>query len=260
MARACALPPARGARAARVPVGRMGCGRSRRRRFAARARGRCARRRALRRRRPRRTGRRVRPDQRARARRASPARRRRMSRSPAIPADVLARGPRAGAFALRRQQAARRDRARGHGADVALDGAAPPRGVWSGRARACARSFAGSRAASRRFRRARAGRFSLLYVDDLATAVLRWLDADAGDGRIFELDDGRAGGYDWDTVLLTAARVLREGAPVRRIRVPTALLRIAAHANLAAGIAPRIRPDADTRQAARNFASGLVVR
>ncbi len=28
----------------------------------------------------------------------------------------------------------------------------------------------------------RAGRFSLLYVDDLATAVLRWLDADAGDG------------------------------------------------------------------------------
>ena len=76
--------------------------------------------------------------------------------------------------------------------------------------------------------------------------MLRWLDADAGDGRIFELDDGQAGGYDWDTVLLTAARVLRGGAPVRRIAVPAALLRVAAHANLAAasllGYAPMLTP------------------
>ena len=61
-----------------------------------------------------------------------------------------------------------------------------------------------------------------------------------------DLDDGQAGGYDWDTVLLTAARVLRGGAPVRRIGVPTALLRIAAHANLAAGsllgYAPMLTP------------------
>jgi nucleoside-diphosphate-sugar epimerase len=91
-----------------------------------------------------------------------------------------------------------------------------------------------------------AGRFSLLYVDDLAAAVLHWLDADAGDARIFELDDGRAGGYDWDTVLTTAARVLRGGAPVRRLAVPAAFLRVAARANLAAGTllgyAPMLTP------------------
>ena len=34
------------------------------------------------------------------------------------------------------------------------------------------------------------GRFSLIYVDDLATAVLRWLDSDTGYGETFELDDG----------------------------------------------------------------------
>jgi len=80
------------------------------------------------------------------------------------------------------------------------------------------------------------GRFSLLYVDDLASAALRWLAADTGEGRIFELDDGHAGGYDWDTVLEIAARVLRKGASVRRIAVPMPLLRVAAYANLAAAM------------------------
>ena len=105
-----------------------------------------------------------------------------------------------------------------------------------------------------------AGRFSLLYVDDLATAVLRWLAADAGYGRIFELDDGHAGGYDWDTVLAVAGRVLRGGAAVRRLPIPVPLLRVAACANLAAARLLRIRSDADARQGPRNFASGLVVR
>jgi nucleoside-diphosphate-sugar epimerase len=77
------------------------------------------------------------------------------------------------------------------------------------------------------------GRFSLLYVDDLAVAVTRWLEADRGHGRTFELDDGHREGYDWDTVLAVAARVLREGAPVRRLRVPLAALKLAATANLA---------------------------
>jgi nucleoside-diphosphate-sugar epimerase len=91
-----------------------------------------------------------------------------------------------------------------------------------------------------------AGRFSLLYVDDLAQAVLRWLEADAGDGRVFELDDGRPGGYDWDAVLVAAARVLHGKRPVRRIAVPGAILRVVAHANLAAasllGYAPMLTP------------------
>ena len=89
-------------------------------------------------------------------------------------------------------------------------------------------------------------RFSLLYVDDLASAVLRWLEAGRGYGRTFELDDGHPGGYDWDTVLAAASRVLRSGAKVRRLAVPLSALKLAASANLAAarlvGYSPMLTP------------------
>lgn len=89
-------------------------------------------------------------------------------------------------------------------------------------------------------------RFSLIYIDDLATAVVRWLAADAGFGQTFELDDGRAGGYDWDSVLEIAGRVLRGGGTVRRVPIPIPLLNLAAHANLATarllGYAPMLTP------------------
>jgi len=92
----------------------------------------------------------------------------------------------------------------------------------------------------------RAGRFALIYVDDLATAVLRWLEVDDGYGRTFEVDDGHPGGYDWDTVLAVAARVLRKGAPVRRLPVPVSLLKLAAAANVVAsrvgGYEPMLTP------------------
>jgi len=91
-----------------------------------------------------------------------------------------------------------------------------------------------------------AGRFSLLHVDDLATAVLRWLAADTGYGETFELDDGRPGGYDWDTVVSVAGRALRAGRSVRRVPVPVSLLGLAALANLGAarllGYAPMLTP------------------
>ena len=90
------------------------------------------------------------------------------------------------------------------------------------------------------------GRFSLLHVDDLATAVLRWLAADTGYGRTFELDDGRPGGYDWDTIVTLAGRALRDGRPVRRVPIPVPLLGLAALANLGAarllGYAPLLTP------------------
>ena len=34
------------------------------------------------------------------------------------------------------------------------------------------------------------GRFSLIYVDDLVDAMLRWLDSPPASGSVFELDDG----------------------------------------------------------------------
>ncbi len=90
------------------------------------------------------------------------------------------------------------------------------------------------------------GRFSMIYVDDLAAAVVHWLAADAGYGQILELDDGRVNGYDWDTVLDIGGRVLREGGTVRRVPIPVTLLKIAAFTNLAAaqmlGYAPMLTP------------------
>ncbi|HHJ34495.1 MAG TPA: NAD-dependent epimerase/dehydratase family protein, partial [Gammaproteobacteria bacterium] len=78
------------------------------------------------------------------------------------------------------------------------------------------------------------GRFSMIYVDDLAAAVVHWLAADAGYGQTMELDDGFAGGYDWDTVLDIGGRVLRNGASVRRIPIPVSVLKFAAFTNLGA--------------------------
>jgi nucleoside-diphosphate-sugar epimerase len=89
-------------------------------------------------------------------------------------------------------------------------------------------------------------RFSLVHVDDLASAVLRWLVADSGHGRIFELDDGRPGGYDWDTVLGLAGRALGRLSPVRQVSIPVPILWLAAWANLGAarlfGYAPMLTP------------------
>lgn len=90
------------------------------------------------------------------------------------------------------------------------------------------------------------GRFSLIHVADLASAVLAWLEADGDSGKTYELDDGHEGGYDWDTVLATAARVLRGNAPIRRLPIPAPVLRLVGGANLAAarvlGYAPMLTP------------------
>ena len=90
------------------------------------------------------------------------------------------------------------------------------------------------------------GRFSLIHVADLASAVVAWLDGDNGSGHTYELDDGHEHGYDWDTLLAVASRVLREGAPIRRLSIPIPCLRLVAGINLAAarvfGYAPMLSP------------------
>ncbi len=83
-------------------------------------------------------------------------------------------------------------------------------------------------------------RFSLLFVDDLASAVLDWLETGAGEGSVLELHDGRPGGYGWQDVIQTAAQ-LRGRAPVR-LRVPEPVLRVAGLVGLAAGGVGGYRP------------------
>jgi len=86
------------------------------------------------------------------------------------------------------------------------------------------------------------GRFSLIYVEDLASAVVRWLATDAGYGQTFELHDGQSGGYDWATVLDIGGRVLRGGGPVRRVPIPVSVLTLAALANFASARLLRYAP------------------
>jgi uncharacterized protein YbjT (DUF2867 family) len=70
------------------------------------------------------------------------------------------------------------------------------------------------------------GRFSMLYVEDLADAVTALLAQDAPAGRIMELDDGKADGYGWEEVLATAERQL--GRRIRSLAVPRPVQRLAA--------------------------------
>lgn len=89
-------------------------------------------------------------------------------------------------------------------------------------------------------------RLSLIYVDDLASAVARWLETTAADGQTLELDDGCIGGYDWDSILETAGSVLRNNKRVNRLAIPMTMLKTFAHINLTAarifGYAPMLTP------------------
>jgi nucleoside-diphosphate-sugar epimerase len=75
-------------------------------------------------------------------------------------------------------------------------------------------------------------RFSMLYVDDLAEAIRRWLLDDRPQEQVFELHDGHSGGYSWQDVIGTFERL---GAKrVRRVHVPVAGVRVAAALNFIA--------------------------
>ena len=80
------------------------------------------------------------------------------------------------------------------------------------------------------------GRFSMIYGEDLAEAVLTVLAAEGLSPQVMELDDGRAGGYGWED--LVAAVEGQLGRRVRQIAVPLPLQRaVAALSGLSAGIA-----------------------
>ena len=69
-------------------------------------------------------------------------------------------------------------------------------------------------------------RFSLLYVEDLASAVITWLEKDIHAGQAFELHDGHPGGYSWKDVFeLTAKK------KVIPLRIPGPFLYLIASVN-----------------------------
>jgi nucleoside-diphosphate-sugar epimerase len=83
---------------------------------------------------------------------------------------------------------------------------------------------------------------SLLYVDDLASAVLAWLDSwQQCTSRTFSIDDGREGGYDWPGIAQAAGC-----ASYRSIGVPAFALSAAARVNWLVsgitGVAPMFTP------------------
>ena len=90
----------------------------------------------------------------------------------------------------------------------------------------------------------RDGRFSMLFVDDLAAAVEAWLTHGQGVTGVFALDDGQPGGYDWVAIVAEAARL--RGAPVRMLPVPRMVLGLIARLSLMSaritGIAPMLSP------------------
>ncbi len=83
-------------------------------------------------------------------------------------------------------------------------------------------------------------RFSLIFVEDLADAVVAWETASNGCEQLIEIDDGRPGGYGWTDVCETIETIT--GRPVRRIGLPAALVSIPAAFNTLAGMATGYSP------------------
>ncbi len=85
-------------------------------------------------------------------------------------------------------------------------------------------------------------KFSLIHAEDVAAAVLAWLESwPACREQIFTLDDGHSGAYDWREIAETAS-----GGKYRPFRIPGSLLLAVAKANLLLsglfGYAPMLSP------------------
>ena len=83
-------------------------------------------------------------------------------------------------------------------------------------------------------------RVSVLYIDDLATAVLRWLATDSPPRRIFTLSDPTDAGYSWADIVHIASAVC--GRRVRPLRVPSVVLDGIAGVNWVASALLRYAP------------------
>lgn len=88
------------------------------------------------------------------------------------------------------------------------------------------------------------GRFSMIYIEDLADAIVQWLDRPFGHQGTFELHDGKPGGYCWHEIINTLAGLC--GSPVVRLKVPVGIIKVFAALNIAMarvfGYAPMLTP------------------
>lgn len=73
-------------------------------------------------------------------------------------------------------------------------------------------------------------RFGLLHVDDLVSAIQAWLNLDVSCAGIYEIDDGMAGGYSFQSLATLAREIWNR--PVRCVVIPHFLIKNAAVANL----------------------------
>lgn len=88
-------------------------------------------------------------------------------------------------------------------------------------------------------------RFSMIFVDDIAAAVLAWLRQEAVPSGVYSLHDGRRGGYGWTVVCDTVAKLCQHR--VRPVPIPPGVLDVPAWLNrrLAGwfGYAPMLTPE-----------------
>ena len=65
----------------------------------------------------------------------------------------------------------------------------------------------------------RDSRFSMIYIDDMVSAILCWLEKDHTTQRIYEVSDIKLDGYSWGDFTSCAARAMGQDEP-RIIRIP----------------------------------------
>lgn len=86
----------------------------------------------------------------------------------------------------------------------------------------------------------RDARLSLLYVDDLAEAVLRIVNHPELRNGTYELHDGREQGYSWRDIVDTVRRL--RGSGIVQIRIPLLALRVVSLFNLGISLVSRRSP------------------
>ena len=88
------------------------------------------------------------------------------------------------------------------------------------------------------------GRFSLIFIEDLADAVVDWLEHDSCQFATYELHDGHPGGYSWHEVIDTMRQLRRK--MIIRLSIPLMFVKFVAAVNLLAartlGYAPMLTP------------------